>query len=418
MNKKRFLLAGTLQFCNQATNLLLTVLLARHLGADPFGVFVFGISFLGYINLFSDLGITTQGVKDLSRKNFSFQDLLEKIVSTKVILSTALFIFATFYIGYFQEGSNQEKLSIIFIIFISVVNCFNMGWYFNTNGSYLWYFLPKNASTCILIIYVFYFEASLYLFCLLFTVSEIMISFSHLWKVKKTEKISLLSKRFLTFNFDYLKQSLDTSAVLILDFLLTYLVIIIPGFFGNYTEVTTLFIINKLFYVFLFPLKNLISLTFIPTLSLRQNEFLGSGFAILVIKFLLISFSFSMIYVFFIITYIKPITFFIFAEEISTDYIVILLAMNFIMVCISLPLWLFRVAFQKNSQKGNNNGYKLLPLACFFTLSMFCGYTFGGVGLFLGINFFATSLWVIYLAISLRNLNKRHYNAATDTSAQ
>jgi O-antigen/teichoic acid export membrane protein len=409
MNKS-FLLASCLQFFTQATSLLLTVLMARNLGADAFGVFIFAISFLAYINLFSDLGLTTQGVKDASASEVSFQYLMESIVTTKLLLSLTLFCVALMHTFFLQPGSLPEKVSIISILFISVINCFNMSWYFNTKGKYFWYFGPKLFLNCALVFYVAHSHFTLVQICVLFSLSEMIIALMHLWQIRRIERVSLLLTKLFQFDFRYIKRSLDTSVILITDFLLTSLVIIVPGFFGNYSEVTQLFIIQKLFFVFFAPLKNLVSLYFIPKISRMQKNTIEKDFRILIRKVILIALSISLLYAALLVLFIQPITRFVFDTEILTGYFVIIFALNFVIVCITLPIWLFRVAFQNQSIIDIKRPLKLLSCALIFTTGMFVVYAFIGVTAFLILNVVANSIWMIYLFFSLIKLYKANTN--------
>ena len=204
--KTQFLKAGFLQALNQITTLFITIILARELSVDKFGVFMFGISLLAYINLFSDLGLTTQGIKEISSNKYTLKKIVIKIIATKFLLSLTFFCLCVFYLVLFQPGENYNKFPLFIIILISIINCFNLNWYFNSKGRYLWYFSPKIILNCLTIIYCLLFDVEILEIAFLFTLSEIIISTIFFVKVTKLENINYKIIDFFSLTFSSLKE--------------------------------------------------------------------------------------------------------------------------------------------------------------------------------------------------------------------
>ena len=73
-----------------------TILIARYLGVEDFGILSFGISFTSLITILLDLGITTYAIRDVSRDHDLASSYFGKLIPLKILL----FIF-TFVLSYF-----------------------------------------------------------------------------------------------------------------------------------------------------------------------------------------------------------------------------------------------------------------------------------------------------------------------------
>ena len=69
-----------------------TILIARYLGVDDFGILSFGISFTCLITILLDLGVTTYAIRDISRNYELAGDYLGKLIPLKILLSILTFL--------------------------------------------------------------------------------------------------------------------------------------------------------------------------------------------------------------------------------------------------------------------------------------------------------------------------------------
>ena len=92
-----------------------TILTARYLGSNDFGIMSFAMSFAGIIVILMDLGVSTYATRDMSRDNKLASDYLGKLIPLKILLSiTTIFISL---IILFMMGKNSLTI-IVTLIFV------------------------------------------------------------------------------------------------------------------------------------------------------------------------------------------------------------------------------------------------------------------------------------------------------------
>jgi len=111
-----------------STNLLIFIYLARVLGIEDFGKFMFAITFSGLFLYFADFGLDRIAIIEVARDHKSLHSYFYNIIASKLVL--AIIMFSLVYViinlmGYPSETRNLVYLlSLSFIIF-SITGIFN-----------------------------------------------------------------------------------------------------------------------------------------------------------------------------------------------------------------------------------------------------------------------------------------------------
>lgn len=90
-----------------------TIITARYLGSNYFGIMSFAISFAGIIVILMDLGVSTYATRDLSRKNELASEYLGKLIPLKTFLSLLTLVITPIIL--ILMGKNNLTIIVTFI---------------------------------------------------------------------------------------------------------------------------------------------------------------------------------------------------------------------------------------------------------------------------------------------------------------
>lgn len=93
-----------------------TILIARYLGVNEFGIYSFAISFASIIGLIIDLGLTTYMIRDVSRKPELSSCYMGKIIPLRIVLSLISFIIGLIILLVMGKDRITILVSLFFII--------------------------------------------------------------------------------------------------------------------------------------------------------------------------------------------------------------------------------------------------------------------------------------------------------------
>lgn len=97
-----------------------TIITARYLGVENFGVLTFALAFTGIFAIFTDLGLRQLSVREISRSKTLANKYMTNITIIKIILSSLTFIFIytlSYILGYSEITINVILLITIYMIF-------------------------------------------------------------------------------------------------------------------------------------------------------------------------------------------------------------------------------------------------------------------------------------------------------------
>ena len=116
---------STLRFFASA---LLYIILARALGVEEFGRFMFALSFTGIFLTFIDYGFNLLIVKEVSQKPESLKNWVSSIINAKILLSIAFTIILIITLKILKYP--DDTLLIVGILWLSVI-FYSFGFFFN-----------------------------------------------------------------------------------------------------------------------------------------------------------------------------------------------------------------------------------------------------------------------------------------------
>lgn len=166
-----------------------TILLARTLGTEAYGLITIAVAILGFASWFSDLGLNSLGTRTLSlpKKKRSYKTF--EIFRIRIILGLfMLFIFSTFIWGtHFQSPSTGLVIQLFLLSLIP--QSISLEWYFNGKQNYRWITISRlaQAAAYLLFIYLFITESGLLIVPILYFLSA-LLSISILFAVMPVRK--------------------------------------------------------------------------------------------------------------------------------------------------------------------------------------------------------------------------------------
>ncbi|MGL4670501.1 MAG: flippase [Methanobacteriaceae archaeon] len=100
-----------------------TILIARYLGVEDWGVLTFAISFTGILSIFMDVGISTYLTREISRDYDSFNKYIANTIPLKLFISLLSFIVILIILAIMSVfmGYTLLKVSIILILSLQVL---------------------------------------------------------------------------------------------------------------------------------------------------------------------------------------------------------------------------------------------------------------------------------------------------------
>ncbi|MGL6299114.1 MAG: flippase [Methanobacteriaceae archaeon] len=99
-----------------------TILIARYLGVEDFGILTFAISFTGIFSIFMDVGISTYITREISRDSSSFGKYIRNTIPLKLLLSLLSFlaIIVVLLIMNLFMGYNVLTITVVLIMGMQV----------------------------------------------------------------------------------------------------------------------------------------------------------------------------------------------------------------------------------------------------------------------------------------------------------
>ncbi len=104
---------------------LWTILIARYLGVNDYGILSFAISFTVLLGMGTDIGMSTFSTRELSQDKSKTQKYINNVIPFKIVLSTLLFIFTgllLILLGYNKLVIEVTLLISLETIFICMIN--------------------------------------------------------------------------------------------------------------------------------------------------------------------------------------------------------------------------------------------------------------------------------------------------------
>lgn len=96
-----------------------TISIARFLGAEGFGILSFALAFSGIFSIFSDLGLSTLTVREVSRNKSLANKYLGNILLLKIILAFLTFGLIALFVN--LSGYPQETTVVVYFVSISTI---------------------------------------------------------------------------------------------------------------------------------------------------------------------------------------------------------------------------------------------------------------------------------------------------------
>jgi O-antigen/teichoic acid export membrane protein len=160
--------------------LLVTVLLARYLGPESYGVLNYAISFVFFFTIFARLGLDQIVVRELKREEFSHGSLLGTSIVMKLVGATIALLLIAIVTG--QIEISDEKQILIFIIASSMIFKSLDVIEFYLQSLFLSRFIMFARSLAFVItslakLYFIYTEQSLYFFAMLILIEAVLAAF-------------------------------------------------------------------------------------------------------------------------------------------------------------------------------------------------------------------------------------------------
>lgn len=105
-----------------------TILIARYLGVNDYGILSFAISFTAILGMSTDIGMSTFSTRELSKDRKKTHKFINNVIPFKIILSICLFIFvviALLALGYDKLIIEVSLIMVIENVFIGMINFIN-----------------------------------------------------------------------------------------------------------------------------------------------------------------------------------------------------------------------------------------------------------------------------------------------------
>ena len=108
-----------------------SVYLARTLGADQYGIIIIALSILGYAVWFSDLGLSTLGIRNMALPTEKRSFKPESVFWSKVVLSIIVLVLSIIVVSGFRFD-NPDASRVIYLFLLSLVpHALLLDWYYN-----------------------------------------------------------------------------------------------------------------------------------------------------------------------------------------------------------------------------------------------------------------------------------------------
>lgn len=112
----------TSQFITSVCAFVWTILIARYLGVNDFGIMSFAMSFSFIMNILIELGTNTYATRDISRNNSLVSEYLGKLIPFKIILSIFFLIVSLLILILMSENSLTTIVALIFVLEVAFMS--------------------------------------------------------------------------------------------------------------------------------------------------------------------------------------------------------------------------------------------------------------------------------------------------------
>lgn len=128
--RKNVLLKFSGEVLSHPLSILFYIYIARKLGTENFGLYSFAFSFCGLFLIFSDLGLGTLMVRDVSREKENLNKYFGNILSLKILFSVLILILVNITIRILHYPSNTVRIvqlmtfftiTIIFLDYLGII---------------------------------------------------------------------------------------------------------------------------------------------------------------------------------------------------------------------------------------------------------------------------------------------------------
>jgi O-antigen/teichoic acid export membrane protein len=200
---------------------LYTVLMARYLGSENFGVISYALAFTGIFAIFADFGLQNLSIREISRRKNS-KKYFENLLGIKVISSLATATF-TLIITILFNYPFEKTFVVLSIVIYMILNSFN-GFYYAVHQAFQNYkylsifYLLNNVLMLLLVIVGIYFNTGIIYYAIIYAVSSLVV-FLFNFKII----LNYFGRFKLDFEFKLLKEIFNES----ISFLLVGLFVVI-----------------------------------------------------------------------------------------------------------------------------------------------------------------------------------------------
>jgi polysaccharide transporter, PST family len=230
-----------------------TVLLARILGAEAFGMITIAVAILGFSSWFSDLGLNMMGTRILSQPKKKRPYKISELFRIRIILGfVVLFTVSSIIWGTHFESPSTGLVIQLFLLSL-IPQSISLEWYFNGSQNYKWITFSRltQAIAYLLLIFLFIQESDLLLVPFFFLISS-LLSVSLLFIVMPVKhKLKGYWPRYYR-----LRELIFTSLPLGLGSLFSQIVIFMPplviGYYFGFFEAGLFGVAFKIILLFIF----------------------------------------------------------------------------------------------------------------------------------------------------------------------
>ena len=98
---------------------LWTILIARYLGVNDYGILSFAISFTVLLGMGTDIGMSTFSTRELSQDKSKTQKYINNVIPFKIVLSIALFLVTAILL--YLLGYNRLVIEVTLLISLETI---------------------------------------------------------------------------------------------------------------------------------------------------------------------------------------------------------------------------------------------------------------------------------------------------------
>lgn len=186
-----------LQFFNTVIPLLTLPYISRVLGSYSYGEFSFALNIITYFQVIVEYGFGLSGSRKVAIESdkSKIEKIFSRIIYCRFILCLISFIVFIIFVN-FMNITNGQKICMIILFFTAFATIFQQTWLFQGMECMKYITLVNVISRTSMLIATFIFvnkATDIYLYCIIYSLSQIFNSILSLILVKKTFKFRLKS---------------------------------------------------------------------------------------------------------------------------------------------------------------------------------------------------------------------------------